>query len=279
MSCISKINNCTSYTTTERKITDYILQHKDQVIYDTTQMLAEKIRVSPAAIIRLSQKLGYQGFSELKLELAREQNSDEVELLSEQIENHDSLDTIIKKQLASNQAMLKETFEMLHPQALEEAIHKLKKAKRIFLFGIGASGICCMDFAQKLTRIGYNVVCYQDFHVQLAASANITHEDAALGISYRGRTREVITAMAHAKEKKAMTIGLTQLNKNPLHKAADTLIFLPHQENELRVGAITSRNATLICTDLLYLGMVRDDLNQTIEKLKYSRAVIKGMLD
>lgn len=279
MSCISKIKNCTSYTMTENKVTDYILSHREEVIYDTTQTLAEKIHVSPAAIVRLSQKLGYQGFTDLKLDLAMEQNQIEDELFSEQIENGDSMETIIKKSQSSELAGVKTTYQMINPQTFQEAVHKLKCAKRIFLFGVGASAICCMDLAQKLTRIGYNIVFYQDYHMQLAASANITPEDLALGISYRGSTKEVIDALRHAKEKKAMTVALTQINKNPLHKYADTLIFLPFQENELRIGAITSRNATLICTDLLYLGMIRDDLNQTIEKLKYSRAVIKGMSD
>lgn len=279
MSCISKIKNCTSYTITEKKVTEYILAHKEQVIYDTTQMLAEKIHVSPAAIVRLSQKLGYQGFSDLKLDLAMEQNNTEEELFSEQIEIGDSLETIMKKKQSSELAMVKMAYQMVSLQTLQEAIDKLKSAQRIFLFGIGASAICCMDLAQKLTRIGYNIVFYQDYHMQLAASANITPQDAALGISSRGCTKEVIAALRHAKEKNAMTIALTQINKSPLHKYADTLIFLPHQEHELRIGAITSRNATLICTDLLYLGMIRDDLNQTIEKLKYSRAVIKGMSD
>ena len=279
MSCISKIRNCTSYTKTEKKITDYILASKDQVIFDTTQMLAEKIRVSPAAIVRLSQKLGYQGFSELKLDLAMEQDEEHEDLFSEQIKNHDSIEVIIKKQQATELAMLKTAYELIHPQTLTEAVEKLRKARRIYLFGISASAICCMDLAQKLSRIGYDVILHSDYHMQLAASANITAEDAALAISYRGRTREVVAALRHAKEKKAMTIAITQINKSPLQKYADTIIHIPHQEQELRIGAFSSRNASLICTDLLYLGLIRDNLNQTIEKLKYSRAVVKGMSD
>lgn len=279
MSCTLKIKSCTSYTLTEKKITDYILAHKDQIIYDTTQVLAEKIRVSPAAIVRLSQKLGYQGFPELKLDLAMEQDSEEEDMFSEQIKNHDPLETIIKKRQSSDLSMIKMTYEMISPQAIQEAVDKLKRAQRIYLFGISASAICCMDLAQKLTRIGYDVVCFQDYHTQLAASANITSRDVALAISSRGKTREVVAALRHAREKKAMTIALTQFSRSPIQKYADTLILFPHQENELRLGAFSSRNATLICTDLIYLGMIREDLNQTIEKLKYSRAVVKGMLD
>lgn len=280
MGCISKIINCTSYTSTEKKLKDYILKHREDVIYDTAQTLADKVSVSPAAIIRFSKKLGYQGFTELKVDLAMDQDyPDSENTFSGPIENEDSLEMIIKKERASTLATVENTYNMMHVSALQTAITKLKSARKIYLFGIGASGICCMDFTQKLSRIGYNVIYNTDPHMLLACSSYITAADVALGISSRGYTREVIAAMRHAKEKGAFTIAITQSNNSPLHKLAECLLLLPQCENELRLGALDSRSATLIYTDLLYLGIIADNLEVYKQQLKYTRTVVKSIYD
>lgn len=280
MGCISKINNCTSYTATEKKLSNYILSHKEDVIYDTAQTLAQKISVSPASIIRFSKKLGYQGFTELKVDLAMDQDSDGGDnAFFEQIETEDSIDIIIKKARSSNQMMIEQTYSMIHIPTLSLVIGKMKAARRIFLFGIGASGICCQDLSQKLSRIGFNVIYHQDYHMHLASSSYITSDDVALAVSYRGNTMEVIAGMKHAKEKGAFTVAITQSNNSPLHKTAQALLLLPHKENELRLGAIASRDASLIYTDLIYLGMISDNLDVYKRQLKYTRAVVKSIYD
>ena len=142
-----------------------------------------------------------------------------------------------------------------------DASIQLKKANNIDLFGIGASAMCCMDFAQKLTRIGRKVIFYQDFHTQLPASYYISKNDVALAISYSGNTKEILVAMKHAKENGASTISITQMNKSPLLKNSDLLLYVPTEEKNLRLGAVNSRNASLILTDLLYFGIICEDLD------------------
>ncbi len=276
MSCISKIRNCTTYTATEKRISEYIYAHREEIIYDTAQSLAEKAKVSAAAIIRFAKKLGYQGFTDLKLDLAADLKSYAGEdFFSETIKNHDSIEQIIKKQQACTMNMLEETYQLIHPPTLQKAVEILKHAKKIYLFGIGASGVCCLDFAQKLTRIGLEVIYYADNHMQMAASAHINTEDAALAISYSGNTREINAFMKQATQKGAETIAITQLSKSPLHKFARELLFVPHYEQEFRLGAISSRNASLVLTDLLYLGIISDDLDYYKNTLKYSREIIR----
>ena len=58
-----------SYTTTEKLIADYILQN--DILQDSAQVLGEKTKTSAAAIIRLSRKIGFKGFSLLKKKITR----------------------------------------------------------------------------------------------------------------------------------------------------------------------------------------------------------------
>lgn len=275
MSCVLKVNNCTSYTETEKRIAEYILLHQEEVIYDTAQSFGMKTNTSAAAIIRFSKKLGYKGFTELKVDLAKDGNQNfSTDPFSEKINNDDTLETIINKTKQSDMNSVEETYQLLRIDDLKEAIQLLTRAEHIYLLGFGASGVCCLDFTQKLTRVGKEVVFYQDFHMQFAAMAHLTKNDCVLAISYGGNTKEINMALKFAKKCNCSTIGITQLSTSPMQKYCDTLLYVPKLENDLRLGAVSSRNASLVLTDLLYLGLIRNDLDTYKEKLKLSRNLV-----
>ena len=72
MNCIIRIKEYEkSYTPTEQQIANYILQHPNDILNYSSQMLGEITNTSAAAIIRFSKKIGYKGFSDLKMNLAK----------------------------------------------------------------------------------------------------------------------------------------------------------------------------------------------------------------
>ncbi|AWK50798.1 MurR/RpiR family transcriptional regulator [Clostridium beijerinckii] len=276
MSCLYKIKSCENFTKTEEKISKYIIENVNSIIYDSVQDIAAKTNTSAAAVIRFSKKLAYNGFAELKLDLAKD-NTEEVPLFSEKICQKDSLKTIVKKSMASDTSAVQQTYKLLRIETLNNAVQAMKNAKRIYLFGISSSGICCYDLAQKLSRVGYDVVFYNDFHMQLAATTYITKQDVALAVSYSGNTKEINVAMEHAKNQGATTISITQFIKSPLLKFSDLVLYVPSQEKDLRLGAVSSRNASLILTDLLYLGMIKDELDDYKKNLMASRNLVNKL--
>lgn len=276
MSCLYKIKSCENFTKTEKKLSHYILENVNSIIYDSIQDIAAKTNTSPAAVIRFSKKLGYNGFTQLKLDLAKD-NTEEIPLFSEKICQKDSLKTIVKKSMASDTSAVEQTYKLLRIETLNNAVQAMKNAKRIYLFGISSSGICCLDLAQKLSRVGYSVVFYNDFHMQLAATTYITKEDVALAISYSGNTKEINVAMEQAKSQGATTISITQFIKSPLLKFSDLVLYVPSQEKDLRLGAVSSRNSSLILTDLLYLGMIGNELDEYKKNLITSRNLVNKL--
>lgn len=276
MGCLYKIKSCNNFTKTEKKLAQFITENVNGIIYDSVQDIAAKANISPAAVIRFSKKLGYNGFTELKIDLAKD-NTEEVPLFSEKICQKDSLKTIVRKSKASDASAVEQTYKLLKIETLSDAVQAMKNAKRIYLFGIGSSGICCYDLAQKLSRVGYNIVFYNDFHIQLAAATYMTKDDVALAISYGGNTKEVNVAMEYAKNQGATTISITQFIKSPLLKLSDLALYIPSQEKDLRLGAVSSRNASLILTDLLYLGMITDNLEETKKNLIASRTLVNKL--
>ena len=94
---------------------------------------------------------------------------------------------------------------------------------------------------------------------------------------YTGNTKEVTTALSHASSIGAYTVGITQMSKSKLSKICSSLLYVPTEEKELRLGAILSRNSSLIITDLLYYGITKSDIDQSKESLKTTRSIIEEL--
>ena len=58
-------------TKSERKVADFILNSGESIIYSTMNDIKTKANVGDATIIRFCQKLGFSGFSDLKLKLLK----------------------------------------------------------------------------------------------------------------------------------------------------------------------------------------------------------------
>ena len=73
MSCTLLIRACMdSMTDTEKRIADYLLIHGSDAMHMNAKELAVSCDTSPAAVVRFAKKLGFKGFTALKLDLARE---------------------------------------------------------------------------------------------------------------------------------------------------------------------------------------------------------------
>ena len=60
------------FTTTEKRIADYIRRNIEAAVYMTIEELAKATYTSHSAIIRLCKKMGFSGFKEFRFELGRE---------------------------------------------------------------------------------------------------------------------------------------------------------------------------------------------------------------
>ncbi len=275
MSCLFKIKEAGAlFTSTEQRIAEYILQNPEKVVEGSAQELARESDTSPAAWIRFSKKLGYKGLPALKMDLAKDDKEND-DLYHVLIEEKDSIETMVRKVQKISRNTLEQTYKLLNTDELNAAIQYLLQASNIYLVGIGGSGVVCTDMMQKLTRLHRSVIYHEDAHVLLARIAHITPEDVLVAISYSGETNLVNAAVKYAKNNGTPVIAITQYNvRSTLAKEADVKLYMPLEEKELRLGAILSRNASLVLTDLIYYGIAKENVEQTKQDLVKTRELL-----
>ncbi|MEG0823547.1 MAG: MurR/RpiR family transcriptional regulator [Erysipelotrichaceae bacterium] len=275
MSCLFRIReSMNAYTETEKRLANYIINNPTEILHDSAEQCGKRVNTSAAAVVRFAKKIGYKGFTDMKLELARSKQSESLNF-DEFIKEEDSFEIVMKKAYSSNIKTIEQTYHLLNSTDLKLAVEWLLKANRIFIFGVGASGVVCLDIMQKLARIGRSVFFQSDSHIQITYAANMKPNDVAIAISYSGKTKEIITATNAAHSNGAKVIAITQLNSNNLCKIADLVMRTPSEEKELRMGAISSRIASLALTDLLYFGVAKYHFNDTKDALLNTRNTIK----
>ena len=242
----------------ERRIADYILAHPGRAVHMSITALAAEARTSESTIVKFAQRLGYDGYQQLRIALAAEAGaSGEPARLPVygEIESGDSLDTIRKKLLDHDVRALVETMDLLDERTWEKAAEAIAGAPRLHFYGVGASGFVALDAQHKFARLGLNAWAYIDPHLQSAFAALLGPKDVAVGISHSGGTLDTLHALQAAAQAGATTIAITHAMDSPMAAMADMVFFTGGHECPFRSGAIVSRMAQLAIIDALFIAV------------------------
>jgi DNA-binding MurR/RpiR family transcriptional regulator len=267
-------------TPSERKVAAFILEHPEQMIGLSVAQLAEQSGGSQAAVIRLCKSMGLKGYQELMLKVAGDlQERTEGYGGYQEIRPRDSVETIIRNVSSNNIQAIRDTLKILDADRVAGAIEALHRAERIYFYGIGASGLVAQDAQHKFLRINKTSFAFADSHLQLTSAVTLTERDAAVGISYSGETDIVAACLKSAVECGATTISITKYGNTTVSSLARIPLFITSTENEIRIGALSSRMTQLNVIDILYLGVASKHYEQSVNYLERSRTAIRGLKD
>ena len=267
------------FTKSEKKVADYFIENYKDAINESIQSIAATTDTSPATVIRFVKALKFDGLQQLKLAIAADMDSQKPDITDEIIHPKDGLYEIVEKNKRNLVKSIEKLYALMDMGLIEKSIDAIDLAKKVYLFGVGASGIVCYDINYKLSRIGKDVVFNNDIHLQLVNLNFITKEDACVCVSYSGNTKETVLVAEIAKKAGAKTVGICCYGKNELSKICDITLRVPHDERELRLGAISSRNTTLTLLDTIYLAITHRHYPEVLHDIEATRDLIKRLRD
>jgi len=266
-------------TKSEKKVADYFIDNYKDAINESTQSIAFATDTSPATVIRFVKTLKFDGLQQLKLAIAADMDSQKPDITDEIIHQKDGLSEIVEKNKRNLINSIERLYALMDLELIEKSVDAIDSAKKVYLFGVGASGIVCYDINYKLSRIGKDVVFNNDIHLQLVNLNFITEEDACVCVSYSGNTKETVLVAEIAKKAGAKTVGICCYGRNELSKICDITLRVPHDERELRLGAISSRNTTLTLLDTIYLAITHRHYPDVLNDIESTRDLIKKLRD
>ncbi|HBV76487.1 MULTISPECIES: SIS domain-containing protein [Vibrio] len=249
-----------SFSISGRKIIDWISHNPELACHSTSQEMADFIEVSQSSIVKLTQKLGYKGYSQFKLAINEDfirRNSAQVTPLHHDILSDDPLTVIAQKLVQTKIDAMVNTTNALSMEVCDQAIRWIDAAQRVQIVGIGGSALTAKDLSYKLLKLGITALTESDTHVQVAVARILTPQDIQIVISFSGDKKEVLLAAETAKQQGAKVIALTSPKSSKLRKIADLCFDTIADESENRSSSIASRTAQNVITDLLFIHLIQ----------------------
>ena len=237
----------------EKKIAD-VLQNNDKSVPSMfIGDFAKLCDCSVATVTRFSKKLGFNGFPQLKIALAREKDFSPV---GENITTEDTAAEVFAKICNDIYSSLERTKKSINIDELQKCCETIISADKIFIFGLGNSASVAQDAAHKLFRLGKDSTAYTDNHMQAIAATHTGKSTLVIGVSHSGKSKDIVDALKLSRENGATTVAITSLGNHPLKKVSDIVLNTVSEETNDRILGWSSRIAQLAIIDAIYSYLV-----------------------
>jgi len=260
----------TELSPNEKIVANYILLHKEHLSSLTTRQIAKETFTTASTVIRLSQKMGYKGFNELKQDYLNE-----LQYLHDHFQDIDPNlpfdDKISMMNIAGiSVALMKETADdtlaLLEHDSLMMATQLLKSANHIYVCGI-ENNLPLIDlFKFKMTRINRHIINESQYGNQVYTALQATKKDCAILVSYSGQTQNIIKLAHHFKNLQVPIIAITSIGDNTLKQLATCILHISTREKlHSKIANFSSEYSIMLLFNILYSTIFAQDYDQNLK--------------
>lgn len=238
-----------------------ILEGPDAVIHQSVSEVAQAADTSTATVVRCAQKLGYRGFHDLKLALAREQ-----EPLADPCVRAGT--SLLYQVCEAGAQTIRDAAALVDPVEFDIVVDAIAGAGRALFVGVGTSSPLAQDAAYRFTTIGVPAEAPADAHVQHVKASLVSSGDVCVAVSHTGSTREILTTVNAARAAGATTVAITSFARSPLTESVDHVILAGTRELSFGLEAMASRLAHLALLDALLVAVANLDPDRAQRTLR-----------
>lgn len=252
-----RIELCDSMTPLESEIASYILNNKDAVTKLKIQELADILFISESAIHRFVKKIGFNGFNDLKVSIAKE-NADLLENNSYINVNYpfqakDNPRQIAFKLLELYEKAIKDTFEYVDLDQIKAVSQLIDSADVIDVYTHAHNSNIAENFQDKMLTIGKSVNCPSSFYNQRLTVLVSDQKHVAIILSYSGKATFILPIVKKLYEKGVKVIQIGKAGSNYYSQYVTYHLSISDSENNRdRMSQFSSHIAMQYIMDVLY---------------------------
>ncbi|WP_421693324.1 MurR/RpiR family transcriptional regulator [Aestuariivirga sp.] len=230
------------------QIAGFALEQPDEIAFGTVSSIAEQAQVQPSALVRFSQALGYQGFSDMQ-EIFRSRLRDRILNYDERLQQlrahaqqMSKPNVIFQGFCEASAKSIAALQDKLDPQALDRAVEALAAADTIYLVGLRRSFPIASYMAYALAKLGVRAILVDALGGLAAEQISFASpRDTVLAISFTPYASETVSLARAAAEKGVPIVSITDSAFSPLAQIAGAWIEI----SEANFEGFRSMAATL----------------------------------
>jgi len=225
-----------------QRVAETVLLDPPAAAGGTIVELAERSGTSASTVTRFCRAIGFDGFAGLRLGIAAQIGWSAARGVGAGAT--DPLERMLEQIVADDMIAVRETAAVLDLAEVRHAATAIAHAGRVAIYAAAGSAGVGTQLRESLDRLGVQGI---------AAGDEPGPDDAAMGISRGGHTRETVDLLAKARAQGAKTIALTSFPSSPLAEVADIILLT----TTLRPQALSARHPQLVVLDLLHAAVAQ----------------------
>lgn len=210
------------------QVASYALDNPDEIAFGTAAGVAQRAGVQPSTLVRFSQALGYQGFSDLQ-DVFRSRLRERVPSYDErlaQLREHglhaSKARALLDGFTEAASRSVAEFRAKADPAAIEQAAEILAGAETIYLAGLRRSFPITSYMAYAMGKLGIrNILVDGIAGLGGEQTSFISDADAMLSISFTPYASETVALTNAAKARGAKIVSITDSIFSPIAPIAD----------------------------------------------------------
>ncbi len=259
MSCLAIIRSARDdMSANEKKLADFILENAPLIRDYSSQQIAASVGVSQSSVVKFSQKIGYKGFTDLKLaihESVIKQGANVALLQSAAASDRSEASPRDELYRSKSEALLR-AGELNDERRIDAAVGAIGSAGRVQVIGVGSAYIAARDLSLKLMTLGKAVIAEGDAHLQLSGVATLTRGDCLVAFSDLGQEPALIQIVKQAKKAGVAIVSMTGQGGNPVSALADVRLYTVSATAEGGLPAVIAAASQQHVVDLVYHALV-----------------------
>ncbi|WP_433671264.1 MurR/RpiR family transcriptional regulator [Klebsiella michiganensis] len=211
-----------------QRAAEFSLQNANQLVVQSMRAFAAEAGVKPATLLRLAQRLGYNGWRELKSAFIDDLGlgNDTYVSKAEKLIAKGTQPALYEEVFLAHQANLAFT-QAENQRAMQQAVTLLDEAKQVYICGFRASFPIAWSlfYVYRLFNRQVSLIDGLASNIEVF-TREIKAEDCLLLTSFSPYSRESLDVLNAARQAGARIIAITDSPVSPLAQAADcTLLF------------------------------------------------------
>lgn len=225
-------------TEAEKRVCNYIVHNYERVAKMSINDLADKSYTSKTVVINMAQKLGFEGYTDLRYYLKEMKSVQEPVVKTE----------VIKENILKNASM---TGTILNYDKLKEAASEILAAKTVYIAARGTSKSIASHLSHLLLTMGVKCMLIDDYNLLSIIANQVDPQELFILISLSGETRKIVDAAKTVKAREGEIISLTAFTHNSLARLSDLSLFAATESVETAVDDDISRIGFFVICEML----------------------------
>lgn len=205
------VDNFNDLTEVERKISESIIENPELFINHSAAELADKLYVSKTSIINFSQKMGFQGFRELRYFI---RSTIENEVNTERLSTFEEVNHHLSREV-------QKTFELIQEGNLITFCKQIVDAKTLYILARGITKQYATALSMQLRTMDIIAIFVDDYNLIKTLPNTLKENDTVLIISLSGKTDILVEFTNRAMAKKSKIMSITSFGNNPINHMSD----------------------------------------------------------